>query len=78
MDEKFPLSVEKAYQPRHMSPEQLVEITNLYHLGKCALSGKDNSKYNRMIWASSAFNKLHPEISKTAAYKDLSNSLEGW
>lgn len=27
------------------------ELVNLYHLARTALAGKDNSRYQRMLWA---------------------------
>lgn len=64
---------------RFISQSQYLELINLYHLARTALSGTQNqSKYDRMIWATKEFNKLHPDISSTAAYKDLSANLEGY
>ena len=54
------------------------ELINLYHLARTALSGKDNSKYARMIWASGEWAKAHTYTSATGAYKDLSANLEGY
>jgi hypothetical protein len=66
---------EPLYQPRHINNDQLCELINLYHLARTALSGKDDSRYQRMLWASREFHKLNPLIGEAAAYKDLSNSL---
>jgi hypothetical protein len=61
---------------RFISNMQYLELLNLFHLGKVALAGQDDSRYNRMVWASKEFNKIHPEISATAAYKDLEVGLD--
>lgn len=63
---------------RFMSQEQYCELVNLFHLARTALSDKplsEQTKYYRMLWATKEFNKLHPEISATAAYKDLSANM---
>ena len=65
------------YQPRFMSKDQMNELINLWHLAKVPLSGQDCSSYKRMLWATSEFGKKYPEIDATAAYKDLSATLEG-
>jgi len=44
------------------------ELINLYHLAK--IPGC-TTKYERMIWATKEFNKLHPEYSKGFIYKDI-------
>ena len=63
------------YQPRFMSPDQMNELIDLWHLAKVPLSGKDSSSYKRMLWATEEFGKKYPEIGATAAYKDLSAQL---
>lgn len=60
---------------RFLSDSQYVELINLYHLARTALSGKSCTRYDRMIWATKEFNKIYPNISATAAYKDLSSNL---
>ena len=60
---------------RFISQEQYNELINLYHLARVALSDRVPSRYDRMIWATKEFNKLHPEISATAAYKDLEANM---
>ncbi len=60
---------------RFIKESDMPELVNLYHLARTALSGQSCSKYDRMIWASSEFHKLHPEVSATAAYKDLEVQL---
>jgi len=64
---------------RFITKEQMSELINLYHLSRVALSGTGKrSKYEQMLWATSEFNKLHPEVSACAAYKDLDDQLAGW
>ncbi len=47
------------------------ELMNLFHLAKTALSNGDTSTWSRMCWAAREFNKLHPEITSSNAYKRL-------
>jgi len=48
------------------------ELANLYHLARVPLSGTGkDTPYNRMLWASARFHEEHPEVSSTAAYKEL-------
>ena len=63
------------YQTRFIRQEQASEIINLYHLANCALSGQDAGRWARMNYAAKQFSKLHPEVSVTAAYKDLDGLL---
>lgn len=56
---------------RFIKQENANELINLFHLAKVPLSGGDNSRWARMVWASKEFSKAHPEVSSTAAYKDL-------
>jgi hypothetical protein len=63
---------------RFVKPDHYNELINLYHLARTALSGGDDSKYNRMLWASKEFSKAHPYVSATGAYKDLSFNLQGY
>lgn len=51
------------------------ELVNLYHLARTALSGQDDSKYQRMLWASKEFAKTHTYVTATGAYKDLETNL---
>lgn len=60
-----------------LNDQQLVELINLWHIALVALSGKDDSRYQRMLWASKEYNEAHPEISSTAAYKNLDRTLNG-
>jgi hypothetical protein len=58
---------------RFINQSQYTELINLYHLARAA--GKA-TRYDRMIWASKEFHKIYPNISETAAYKDLSSNLQ--
>ena len=62
-----------------MTPMQhdMGELINLYHLARVPLSGKRCTRYDRMLWASAEFAKAHPDVSATAAYKDLDAQLQG-
>lgn len=51
------------------------ELINLYHLARTALSGKENTKYARMLWASQEWAKKYTYTSATGAYKDLSANV---
>ena len=69
--------VEPEYRVRFVPTDKSAELVNLYHLARTALSGKDDSPYQRMIWASGEFARLYPEItSSTGAYKDLCGLLD--
>ncbi len=61
---------------RFISEQNFKELIELYHLARVPLSGQKCGRYERMLWASKEFHKLHPEISETAAYKDLSSNLD--
>lgn len=63
------------YKPRFVRPDQMAELSNLWHLSRVATSGGDNSRYARMLWASKEFAKVHPEVTSTGAYKDLDGML---
>ncbi len=61
---------------RFLTQEQYAELVNLYHLARVPLSGTGkDTRYERMLWATSEFHKLHLNISATAAYKDLSSNM---
>ena len=55
------------------TPEEKAELSNLFHLAATALagSGQRASRYQWQLWASKEFEKLHPEVCSTAAYKQL-------
>jgi hypothetical protein len=69
------------YKTRFIKQTDAGELVNLYHLARVPLSGVKNEfgryagRYERSVWAASEFHKLHPEISHTAAYKDLEGLL---
>lgn len=59
---------------RFVTRAQGTELVNLFHLARTALCGKGKgipSRHEKMLWASGEFHKEHPEISSTAAFKDL-------
>lgn len=49
------------------------ELVNLFHLARTALAGPgpSPSRYEQKLWASREYAKAHPEVSSTAAYKQL-------
>lgn len=59
------------YATRFIPQAQSGDIINLFHLARTALSGKECTRYTRMLWAANEYHKLHPDVSATAAYKDL-------
>lgn len=52
---------------------ELAELSNLWHLSRTALarSGDQPTNYERQLWVSKEFAKAHPNVSSTAAYKQL-------
>ena len=67
------------YEVRFIKPSQANELFNLYHLARVPLSGTGkDTPYERMLWASKEFHKLHPEVSETGAYKDLDGLRSNW
>jgi hypothetical protein len=69
------VKVQPDYLPRFVSWDQAIKLVNLYHIARTALAGGDAGRHARMLWACSEFHKSHPEISQTAAYKDLCGML---
>jgi hypothetical protein len=69
--DNFPLKVER-FTPRFIPTHLLGDLFELWHTSRVA---RGNSRYERMLWASDQFHKAHPEISSTAAYKDLDGML---
>ena len=63
------------YQTRFIKQAHAGEIVNMYHLARTALSGKECTRYTRMLWASNEYHKRYPEISAMGAYKDLDGLL---
>jgi hypothetical protein len=52
-----------------MHKNQVAELYNLYHVAKTALSGTGScSAYDRKLWATKEFGKLHPEFSSKEIY----------
>lgn len=72
-DDRAQAAVEPEYEPRFVTPAQLVELYSLYHLANVPLAGTRPTKSEKMRWACKAFHEAHPEISEAGAYKDLSN-----
>lgn len=59
-----------------MNQMQRFQLRFLWYVSRTALSGPDSdSRYKRMIWASDAFHTAYPDISATAAYKELQGML---
>lgn len=54
---------------------EAAELANLYHLARTALSGKDDSKYQRRLWVSKEYNRKYPDVSENRAYKMLDRAL---
>jgi hypothetical protein len=63
------------YQVRFIKAEHEGELSNLWHLSRVPCSFSGATSYDRMLWASKEFSKLHPEVSSTEAYKDLCGML---
>jgi hypothetical protein len=66
------------YKTRFIAQRDASELVNLYHLARVPLSGTKyhgSGSYERMLWASGQFAKLHPEVTASGAYKDLDGLL---
>lgn len=61
------------YKTRFIKQEQASELINLYHLSR---SFGKHSTWEKMVWASEQFSKIHSEVSSTGAYKDLDGLLQ--
>ena len=72
---RFDYTVAPQYTVRFIQPQQTGELINLYHLARTALSGRACGRWERMSYAAKEFSKAHPEVSETAAYKDLDGLL---
>lgn len=59
------------FVPRFIQESQLGELSNLWHLSRVPCSTSSSTRYDRLLWTSKAFHAEHPEVSETAAYKDL-------
>lgn len=51
--------------------EEKAELANLFHLARTALAGEGPTRYDCQLWASKQYAKKYPEVSSTAAYKEL-------
>jgi len=58
---------ENPSNPRWIPDHLMTELANLWHLSRV----HSNSRYERLLWTSKEFHKIHPELSETAIYKDL-------
>jgi hypothetical protein len=57
---------------------ETLELSELFHLAHAYLAGTGRyMRYDRKIWASRKYSELHPEVSSTAAYKQLCRE-EAW
>ena len=72
---RFDYTVAPRYAVRFIQPQHEGELINLYHLARTALSGQACGRWERMNYAAQEFSKAHPEVSSTAAYKDLDGLL---
>lgn len=70
--------VSPGYKVRFIRPDQVGELTELFHTARTALSGQASGRYERMLYAAKWFHKAHPEVSETAAYKDLDGLLSNY
>lgn len=60
------------FVPRFVTVEQLAELVNFYHLARVPVGSR---KYDRMIQAANWLHDKYPDITHTAAYKDLDTFL---
>ncbi len=71
--------VEPPYAVRFITPEQVGELVNLYHLARtalCTLPLQQQTPWHRMTWAADEFSRANPETTSTGAYKDLCGLLD--
>jgi hypothetical protein len=59
----------------HFTRADEIELVNLYHLARTALSGQDDGRWARMHWAATEYAKTRPECPVGRAYKVLERSL---
>ena len=59
---------------KRWTEREKLELSELFHLAHCY--GK-HSRYERKLWAAQAYEKQHPDVSSTAAYKQLCRE-EAW
>lgn len=62
---------EPPYAMRFVPEADRTKLIRLFHLGKTALAGGDDSRHARLVWAAEQYHKDHPELTTTAIYKDL-------
>ena len=67
-----PFTIAPRYECRWVPKYLEAELSNLWHVSRVPCG---NNRHQRMLWASREFSKAHPEISATAAYKDLEGML---
>ena len=54
--------------------DERADLVNMFHTAKTALSGKDDSRYERLKWAAREFHKKYPSVSEIKAYKEVDAS----
>jgi len=64
-------------QRRELTHNELAELYNLYHLARTALAGESPSQYDRKLWATKEFAKLHPDIPSKWIYLGFEQSGPG-
>jgi hypothetical protein len=64
--------IEAPYQVRFIAEGQVAELVKLYHLARSVVG---NDRHERKVKAAQWFHDEHPEVSATAAYKDLEGLL---
>lgn len=64
------------YKTRFIPQADSAKLINYYHLARTALSGKECTRYTRMLWAAAEYAKEHPTITASGAYKDLDGLLQ--
>jgi len=57
----------ETFQPRFIAAAKLPALASLWHLSRAATNGR----HERLLWTSKHFANENPEVSPTAAYKDL-------
>jgi hypothetical protein len=61
----------KEYKTRFIPQADAWKIINYCHLARTALSGKECTRYTRMLWAAKEYAKENTAVSASGAYKDL-------
>ncbi len=67
--------VKNEYRVRFVPQSDVGELVGLYRIARTALSGGDDSPYQRMLWASNAYANANTTVTPTGAYKDLCGLL---